>query len=80
LYGIGQGSGSSPTLWALLNQLLIPALGEEFDCIHLVSLDGTRDTTLPGDYFTDDTTMGATIDDCNTEPTNKDVKELTGEE
>jgi hypothetical protein len=41
LYGIGQGSCSSPIAWALLNQLLLTALGEEFDCISLVSVDGT---------------------------------------
>jgi hypothetical protein len=28
LYGIGQGSCSSPIIWALLNQLLLMALGE----------------------------------------------------
>jgi hypothetical protein len=33
LYGIGQGSCSSPILWALLSQLLLTALGKEFDCI-----------------------------------------------
>jgi hypothetical protein len=31
LYGIGQGSCSSTIVWALLNQLLLTALGEEFD-------------------------------------------------
>jgi hypothetical protein len=36
--------------------------------------------TWPGDSFIDDTTTGATTDDCNMEPTDKDVKELTDEE
>jgi hypothetical protein len=44
VYGIGQGTCSSPILWALLNQLIITALGEDFDCIHLVSIDGTSNT------------------------------------
>jgi hypothetical protein len=38
LYGIGQGSCASLILWALLNQLLLTALGEEFECIRLVSV------------------------------------------
>jgi hypothetical protein len=33
LYGIGQGSCSSPIIWALLNQLIIAALVETFECI-----------------------------------------------
>jgi hypothetical protein len=45
LYGIGQGSCSSPIPWALLNQLLLAALGEEFDCIHLLSIDVSTDKT-----------------------------------
>jgi hypothetical protein len=80
LYGIGQGSCSSPILWALLNQLLITALGEEVYCIHLISINGLSDTTRPGDSFVDDTTTGATTDDCTAETTDKDVKELTDEE
>jgi hypothetical protein len=55
-------------------------LGEEFDCIQLVSIDGSSDTTRPGDSFVDDTTMGATTDDCNDDPTDNDVKELTAKE
>jgi hypothetical protein len=42
-----------------------------------VSIDGSSDTTRPGDLFVDDTTTG---DDCNDEPTDKDIKELTDEE
>jgi hypothetical protein len=33
LYGIGQGSCAQPTLWALLNQIILAALEEKFDCI-----------------------------------------------
>jgi hypothetical protein len=80
IYGIGQGSCSSPILWALLNQILLTALGEEFHCIHLISIDGSSDTTMPGDSFVDDTTTGATPDDCNAEPADRGFKELTEEE
>jgi hypothetical protein len=80
LYGIGQGRCSSPILWVLLNQLLLTSLGEEFDCIHLVSIDGSSDTSRPGDSFLEDTTTGATTDDYNAEPTEHDVKELLDEE
>jgi hypothetical protein len=55
-------------------------LGEEFYCIHLVSINGTSNTTRPGESFVDDTTMGATKDECTAEPTDKDIKELTDEE
>jgi hypothetical protein len=80
VYGIGQCSCSSPIPWALFNQLLLAALGEEFYCIHIMSIVGTSNITRPGDSFVDDTTTGATIDECNADPTYKDVKELTDEE
>jgi hypothetical protein len=57
----------------LLNKLLLIDLGEEFDFIRLVSIAATRDTARTGDSFVDNTTMGATPDDCNAEPTGKDV-------
>jgi hypothetical protein len=81
LYGIGQGSCSSPMVWALLNQLLLTALGEEFDFISLVSVDG-RGTidTRPGDSFVDDTTTGATDDNHNLDPIPSTVRGLTQEE
>jgi hypothetical protein len=47
---------------ALLNELLLVALGEEFDCISLLSIDGKMTDTRPGDPFVDDTTTGATDD------------------
>jgi hypothetical protein len=49
LYGIGQGGCSSPIVWALLNQLLLTVLCEEFDCVSLVSVDGRTTDTRPGD-------------------------------
>jgi hypothetical protein len=42
LYGIGQGSFASPILWALLNQLIIAALEEKFDCLMLVAIYGVE--------------------------------------
>jgi hypothetical protein len=62
LYGIGQGSCASPIIWVLLNQLLIMALGEKFDCIKLVYIEGTTHTR-PGDSSVDDTTTGDTSND-----------------
>jgi hypothetical protein len=40
LYGIGQGGCASPILWALLNQLLLTAVGDKLDCIRLIAVDG----------------------------------------
>jgi hypothetical protein len=68
LYGIGQGSCVSLIIWALLNQLPITALGEEFECIRLVSVDGKVEHKRPGDSFVDDTTTGTTNDDTTMEP------------
>jgi hypothetical protein len=56
LYGIGQGSCSSPAMWALLNQLILTALEEKYECITLVSVDKSTISTWPGDSFVDDTT------------------------
>jgi hypothetical protein len=80
LYGIGQGSCLSPILWALLNQLLLTALCEEFDCISLVSVNGITTDTRPGDSFMDDTTTGATDDNHNLDPISSTVRGLTQEE
>jgi hypothetical protein len=80
LYGIGQGSCSSPIVWALLNKLLRTDLGEEFDCISLVSVNGRTTDTRPGDSFVDDTTTGATDDNHNIDPIPSTVRGLTQEE
>jgi hypothetical protein len=61
LYGIGQGGCASPILWALLNKLLLTALGEKFDCIRLIAVDGVKEHVRPGDAFVDDTTTGVKI-------------------
>jgi hypothetical protein len=44
-YGIGQGSCSSAILWALLNQLILTALGETFEFITIVSVDKINTST-----------------------------------
>jgi hypothetical protein len=79
LYGIDQGSCSSLIAWALLSQLLLTTLGEEFDCISLVSIDGITADTRHGDSFVDDTTTGATDDIHNLEPIPSSVRGLTQE-
>jgi hypothetical protein len=44
------------------------ALGEEFNCISLVSVNGRTTDIHPGDSFVDDTTTGATDDNHNLDP------------
>jgi hypothetical protein len=80
LYGIGQGSCSSPIVWALINHFLLTALGEKFHCISLVSVDGGTTDTRPGDSFGDDTISGATDDNHNLDPIPSTVRGLTQEE
>jgi hypothetical protein len=79
LYGIGQGSCASPIIWALLNQLLLTALDEKFDCIQLVDTGGAMHTR-PGDSFVDNMTMGATNDDVSSLPVDACEQELIEEE
>jgi hypothetical protein len=80
VYVIDQGSCSSLIVWALINQLLLTALGEEFDCISLVSVYGITTDTCPGYSFVEDTTTGATDDNHNLEPIPSMVHGLTREE
>jgi hypothetical protein len=80
LYGIGQGSCASPILWALINQLLLAALGEKFTCIRLVAIDGEEEHIRPGDSFVDDTTTGTTNDDSELEPVSHVISDLTSSE
>jgi hypothetical protein len=80
LYGIGQGSCASPILWALINQLLLAALGEKFTSIRLVAIDGEEEHIRPGDSFVDDTKTGSTNDDSELEPVSHDISELTSSE
>jgi hypothetical protein len=68
LYGIGQGRCASPILWALLNQIILAALEEKFDCIRLVAVDGVEENIRPGDSFVDSTICGVTDDNVDVEP------------
>jgi hypothetical protein len=77
LYGIGQGSCASPILWALINQLLLAALGEKFTCIRLVAIDDKEEHIRPSDSFVDDNTTGSTNDDSELEPVSHDMYKLT---
>jgi hypothetical protein len=77
LYGIGKGSCASPIMWALINQILLEALGYKFTCIRLVAIDGEEEHIRPGDSFVDDTTTGPTNDDSELEPVSHDISELT---
>jgi hypothetical protein len=80
LYGIDQGSCAPPILWALVNQLLLAALGEKFTCIRLVAINGEEEHIRPGDSFIDDATTGSTNDDTELEPVPHDISELTASE
>jgi hypothetical protein len=77
LYDIGQGSCSSPILWALLNQLILTALEE---CITFLSVNKSTTSTRPGDSFVDDTTTGTTDEDVTKEPVSNEKNELMNEE
>jgi hypothetical protein len=80
LYGIGQGSCSSPIMWALLHQLILTALEEKYECIILISVDKSTISKRPGDSFVDDTMTGTTYDDVTKDPVSIEEKELTSYE
>jgi hypothetical protein len=77
LYGIGKGSCALPLLWALINQLLLAALGEKFKYICLVAIDREEKHTTRGDSFVDDNMTGSTNDDSELEPVSHDIFDLT---
>jgi hypothetical protein len=77
LYDIDQRSCSFPIVLALLNQLLLTALCEDFDHISLVSVDVKMIYTHPGDSFVDGRTTCATDDDHHIEPISSLVSDLT---
>jgi hypothetical protein len=77
MYDIGQGSCTSPILWALINQLLLVTLGEKFTSICLVEIDSVEEHIHPGDSFVDYTTTGTTNDDPELEPISTDQVKLT---
>jgi hypothetical protein len=80
IFVIGQGGCASPIIWALLNQLLLTALGDKFDCIRLIAVDGVEEHVRPGDAFVDDTTTGVTNDDTTIMPVDAEVTSLTPSE
>jgi hypothetical protein len=55
-------------------------LGEEFDCISPVSVDGKTTDTRPGDSFVDNTTTYATDDTHNLDPTPSSARGIAQEE
>jgi hypothetical protein len=77
LYGIGQGGCASPIIWALINQLLLTALGDTFDCVILIAVDGVEEHVRLGDTFVDDITTGVMNDDTIIEPVDAEVTSLT---
>jgi hypothetical protein len=58
----------------------LTALGEKFDCIRLVSVDGVAEHVRPGDSFVEDTTTGVTNDDTRMDPVPVEVLDLTQSE
>jgi hypothetical protein len=67
-------------MWALINQLLLAALGEKFTCIRLVAIDGEEEHIMSGDSFVDDTKTGTTNDDSKLEPVSHIISDLTSSE
>jgi hypothetical protein len=51
LYGIDQGICASPFLWALLNQIILSALEEKFDCIRVAAVDGVEEHSRPRESY-----------------------------
>jgi hypothetical protein len=52
-------------------------LGDKFDCIRLISVDGVEEHKRRGDAFVDNTTTGVTNDDTTIEPVDIEVTSLT---
>jgi hypothetical protein len=77
LYAIVQGSCVSPILWALINRLLLEALGENFTCIRLVVIDSEEEHIRPGNTFVDDIMTGSTKDNSELELVSDDISDLT---
>jgi hypothetical protein len=80
LYGIGQGSCTWPILWALINQILLAALGEKFTWICLVAIDSEEEHISSGDSFVDYTATGTTNDDSELDPVSHVISDLTSSE
>jgi hypothetical protein len=67
-------------MWALLNQLILPALEEKYECITLVSVDKSTISTRPGDSFVDNTKNDMKYYDVTKDSVSIDEKELTSDE
>jgi hypothetical protein len=52
-------------------------LGDKFDCIRLIAVDGVEEHVRPGDAFVDDTITGVTNDDTTIEPVDDEATALT---
>jgi hypothetical protein len=52
-------------------------LGDKFDCIILISVDGVEEHVCPGDACMYNTTTGVTNDDTTIEPVDAEVTALT---
>jgi hypothetical protein len=63
-----------------LNQLILKALGETFECIRLVSVYKIKTSTGPRESFVDDPTKGVKSNDTNREPVPIEETELTADE
>jgi hypothetical protein len=55
-------------------------LGDTFDCIRLVSVDGEEEHARPGESFLDETTTGVMNDDTSIDPVTVEVTDLTQSE
>jgi hypothetical protein len=67
-------------LLALLNKLLLTALGYKFECRRLVAVDVEEEHVRPGNYFINDTTCVMKNHGTSMEAVPADVKELTQSE
>jgi hypothetical protein len=52
-------------------------LGDKFDCIRLIAVDGVEEHVRPGDAFVEDTTTGVTNYDTTIESVDAEVTTLT---
>jgi hypothetical protein len=52
-------------------------LGDNFDCIRLIAVDGVDEHVGPGDTFVEYITTGVTNDDTTSEPVDAEVTALT---
>jgi hypothetical protein len=52
-------------------------LGDKFDCIRLIAVDGVEEHVRPGDAFVDNTATGVTNDETTIEPVDTEVTALT---